>query len=95
MRLALLLLCLLLAACDSRSAFTYMKKDPHVNPLTDIKANFAFTCAHEKIPPPSAETDVLFQYARWLQKNNQLKQDKSVDVEIERLYRIAAENDHY
>ncbi|MNO74424.1 hypothetical protein D3C76_654220 [compost metagenome] len=95
MRLVLLLLCLLLAACDSRSAFTYMKKNPHVNPLTDIKANFAFTCAHEKIPAPSAETDVLFQYARWLQKNNQLKQDKSVDVEIERLYRIAAENGHY
>jgi TPR repeat protein len=95
MRLVLLLLCLLLAACDSRSAFTYMKKDPHVNPLTDIKANFAFACAHEKIPAPSAETDVLFQYARWLQRNNQLKQDKSVDVEIERLYRIAAENGHY
>ena len=95
MRLVLLLLCLLLAACDSRSAFTYMKKNPHVNPLTEIKANFAFTCAHEKIPAPSAESDVLFQYARWLQKNNQLKQDKSVDVEIERLYRIAAENDHY
>jgi hypothetical protein len=95
MRLVLLLLCLLLAACDSRSAFTYMKKNPHVNPLTEIKANFAFTCAHEKIPAPSAESDVLFQYARWLQKNNQLKQDKSVDVEIERLYRIAAENQHY
>jgi TPR repeat protein len=95
MRRMLLLWCLLLAACDSRSTFTYMKKDPHVNPLTDIKANFAFTCAHEKTPVPSAETDVLFQYARWLQKNNQLKQDKSVDVEIERLYRIAAENDHY
>ena len=30
-----------------------------------------------------------------MQKNNQLKQDKSVDVEIERLYRIAAENGHY
>ncbi|MFJ2689887.1 hypothetical protein [Pseudomonas sp. NPDC087336] len=61
MRLVLLLLCLLLAACDSRNAFTYMKKNPHVNPLTEIKANFAFTCVHEKIPPPSAETDVLFQ----------------------------------
>ena len=61
MRSILLLSCLLLAACDSRSAFTYMKKDPHVNPLTEIKANFAFTCAHEKIPAPSAETDVLFQ----------------------------------
>ncbi|MFK9082009.1 DUF6396 domain-containing protein [Pseudomonas neuropathica] len=95
MRRLLLLSCLLLAACDSRSVFTYTKKDPHVNPLTEIKAKLAFTCAHEKIPAPSAKTDVLFQYARWLQKNNQLKQDKSVDVEIERLYRIAAENDHY
>jgi hypothetical protein len=50
---------------------------------------------HEQFPAPSAEVDVLFQYARWLQKNNQLKEDKSVDVEIERLYRIAAENGHY
>ncbi|EJN20999.1 TPR repeat-containing protein [Pseudomonas sp. GM78] len=95
MRRILLLSCLLLAACDSRTAFTYTKKDPHVNPLTEIKAKLAFTCAHEKIPAPSAEADALFQYARWLQNNNQLKQDKSVDVEIERLYRIAAENDHY
>jgi tetratricopeptide (TPR) repeat protein len=66
-----------------------------INPLTEAKANLAFTCVHETIPAPSAEADVLFQYARWLQKNNQLKQDKTVDAEIERLYRIAAENDHY
>ncbi|WP_439899561.1 SEL1-like repeat protein [Pseudomonas agarici] len=66
-----------------------------MNPLTKIKANLAFTCVHEQIPASSAEADVLFQYARWLQKNNQLKQDKTVDVEIERLYRIAAENGHY
>ncbi|WP_256822087.1 MULTISPECIES: sel1 repeat family protein, partial [unclassified Pseudomonas] len=46
-------------------------------------------------PQPSAGADVLFQYARWLQKNNQLKQDETVDAEIERLYRIAAENGHY
>ncbi|WP_454865660.1 SEL1-like repeat protein [Pseudomonas umsongensis] len=95
MRLALLLACLLLTACDSRSTFTYMKKDPHVNPLNEIQANLAFTCVHEQFPATSAEADVLFQYARWLQKNNQLKEDKSVDVEIERLYRIAAENGHY
>lgn len=95
MRRILLLSCLLLTACDSRSAFTYMKKDPHVNPLTEIKARLAFTCAHEKIPAATAEADVLFQYARWLQKNNQLKQDKTVDVEIERLYRIASESGHY
>jgi hypothetical protein len=95
MRLALLLSCLLLTACDSRSTFTYMKKDPQVKSLNEIKADLAFSCVHEQFPAPSAEADVLFQYARWLQKNNQLKEDKSVDVEIERLYRIAAENGHY
>ncbi|WP_256256695.1 SEL1-like repeat protein, partial [Pseudomonas agarici] len=70
-------------------------KGTPLNTLTEIKAKLAFTCVHEQIPAPSAEADVLFQYARWLQKNNQLKQDKTVDVEIERLYRIAAENGHY
>jgi TPR repeat protein len=66
-----------------------------MNPLTEAKANLAFTCVHQTIPAPSAEADVLFQYARWLQKNNQLKQDKTVDAEIEQLYRIASENGHY
>ena len=95
MRRILLLSILLLAACDSRSEFTYMKKDPHVKSLSEIKANLAFTCVHEKIPAATAESEVLFQYARWLQRNNQLKQDQSVNAEIERLYRIAAENGHY
>lgn len=95
MRRFLLLSCLLLVACDSPSAFNSTKKDPLVNPLTEIKAKLAFNCAHEQIPESSTESDVLFQYARWLQKNNQLKQDKNVDAEIERLYRIAAENGHY
>ncbi|ERH54829.1 hypothetical protein O204_28515, partial [Pseudomonas simiae] len=63
--------------------------------MTEIKAKLAFTCVHEQIPEPSADSDVLFQYARWLQKNNLLKQDKTVDLQIERLYRIAAENGHY
>nr|WP_324294263.1 DUF6396 domain-containing protein [Pseudomonas syringae] len=66
-----------------------------MSPLTEAKANLAFTCVHENIPEPSADSDLLFQYARWLQKNNQLKQDKTVDMEIERLYRIATENSHY
>lgn len=95
MRWILLLSCLLLVACGTSGAFNFPKKDPSVKPLTEIKAKLAFTCKHETIPAPSAESDVLFQYARWLQKNNQLKQDESVDAEIERLYRIAAENGHY
>lgn len=95
MRRILLLTSLLLAACDTGSAPTHPTQDTSVNPLTEIKAKLAFTCAHERIPAPSAEADELFQYARWLQKNNLLKQDKTVDLEIEQLYRIAAENGHY
>jgi TPR repeat protein len=95
MRRLLLLTSLLLAACDNGSAPTHPTQDTFVNPLTEIKAKLAFTCVHEQIPSPSAEADELFQYARWLQKNNLLKQDKAVDLEIERLYRIASENGHY
>ncbi|WDY60170.1 SEL1-like repeat protein [Pseudomonas sp. PSKL.D1] len=63
--------------------------------LECVDSKLAFTCAHEKIPAASAEVEVLFQYARWLQKNNQLKRDPDVNREIERLYRISVENDHY
>lgn len=95
MRPIFLLSCLLLAACGSVGAHNPKTKDIPVNPLTEIKAKLVFDCVHEQIPAPTAEADVLFQYARWLQKNNQLKPNKTVDVEIERLYRIAAENNHY
>jgi tetratricopeptide (TPR) repeat protein len=95
MRRLLLLTSLLLAACDNGGALTHLNKDIPMNPLTEAKAKLTFTCVHETIPEPSTEADVLFQYARWLQRNNLLKQDKTVDTEIERLYRIAAENGHY
>ncbi|WP_256570503.1 SEL1-like repeat protein [Klebsiella quasipneumoniae] len=72
-----------------------MNKDAPMNPLTDINAQLAFTCKHQIIPEASADTDVLFKYARWLQKNNLINRDKTVDAEIARLYRIAAENGHY
>jgi TPR repeat protein len=54
-----------------------------------------FSCAHEQIVPASAEVNVLFDYARWLQKGNQLKRDPDVNREVERLYRIASENGHF
>ncbi len=95
MRWILLLPCLLLVACSNSGTFNVTKKDPFVEPLTEFEAKLAFTCQHETIPAPSAKSDVLFQYARWLQKNNQLKQDKTIDLEIERLYRIASENGHF
>ncbi|PLJ20192.1 hypothetical protein B6J61_14510 [Klebsiella pneumoniae] len=82
---------LLLSGCDQKS----IHKDVPVNPLTDINTRLAFTCKHQIIPEASADTDVLFKYARWLQKNNLINRDKTVDAEIARLYRIAAENGHY
>ena len=95
MRRFFLLSSLLLAACINGAGPIQLNKDIPMNPITEAKQNLTFTCAHETIPEPSAEADVLFQYARWLQKNNQLKPDEAVDIEIERLYRIAAENGHY
>ncbi|MEE4918239.1 DUF6396 domain-containing protein [Pseudomonas alliivorans] len=88
MRLIVLLSGLLLAACTTAGP-------KGLDRLDGVDAKLTFTCVHEKIPAASTDTDVLFQYARWLQKNNQLKQHKTVDAEIERLYRIAAENQHY
>ncbi|MBV7584600.1 sel1 repeat family protein [Pseudomonas sp. PDM33] len=93
MRRILLLTCLLLTACNS-SGVAFSKRDTSLDSLSQIKANLAFTCKHEQFPEPSADSDVVFKYARWLQKNNQLKQEKTVDTQIERLYRIAAENGH-
>lgn len=95
MRRVLLLSYLLLVACDTSNPTSTSTKETPLNPLTEAKANLAFTCAHEQIPAASAETDVLFKYARWLQKNNQLKQDEAIDAQIERVYRIASENGHY
>ena len=94
MRRLLLLSCLLLAACDSGSALPPPEKEIAVDRLTQIRANLAFTCKHEEFPEPTADSDKLFKYARWLQKNNLLKEDPAVDAQVERLYRIAAEHGH-
>ncbi|WP_242015359.1 SEL1-like repeat protein [Pseudomonas nitroreducens] len=67
---------------------------PSLDRLSQIRADLAFTCRHERYPEPTADTDTLFHYARWLEKNNQLKRDPMVYTEVERLYRIAAENGH-
>ncbi|RMT77219.1 sel1 repeat family protein [Pseudomonas viridiflava] len=95
MRTTFLISGLLLFLCSTANANFLRTKDAHLENLKEVDAKLAFTCAHEKIPAALDNTDVLFQYARWLQKNNQLKQDNTVDTEIERLYRIAAENQHY
>jgi hypothetical protein len=89
---AWILCCLLLAGCGA--PHSEPKRGASVASLEAIKENLAFTCKHETLPAASADSDVVFKYARWLQKNNQLKQDPATDVEVGRLYRIAAENGH-
>ncbi|STQ90078.1 SEL1-like repeat protein [Iodobacter fluviatilis] len=72
-------------------------KERKLDNLDDIKAKLAFTCAYEKdhLPALPAEADILFKYARFLEKYNTQKQDEGVFAEIERLYRIATANGHY
>ncbi|MEN4825754.1 sel1 repeat family protein [Pseudomonas sp. P39-UII1] len=91
----MLALSVFLVAWDNAGSLVITNKDDELNFLSDVKAKLEYKCAHEKIPEPSAAIDSVFQYARWLQKNNQLKQDKNVILEVERLYRIASEHDHY
>ncbi|MFS2124287.1 sel1 repeat family protein [Pseudomonas sp. Pseusp97] len=95
MRQILLMTSLALVACGGANNTVISSiKGNAMDSLSNIKANLAFSCKHEKLPDPSADSDVVFQYARWLERNNQLKQNKMVDAQIERLYRIASENGH-
>jgi len=89
---AWILYCLLLAGCGAPDS--ERDRGASIASLEEIKANLAFICKHETLPAATADSDVLFKYARWLQKNNQLKQDPATNVEVGRLYRIAAENGH-
>lgn len=95
MRRALLLLLALLAACG-KPAETRSLPMSDTSPLTaipnDLEKQFAFTCSYEqaRIPKRDPEAQQLFKHARWLQKQNLLKDDPAKYPAIERLYRIAA-----
>ncbi|MFJ4432311.1 sel1 repeat family protein [Pseudomonas sp. NPDC089395] len=95
MRWLLLAASFLLCACDNNGVFLMSTKEVVMNPLSEVKTRLAFECAHERFPGHPGQADILFQYARWLQKNNQLRRDETVNAEIERLYRVASEHDHY
>ncbi len=103
-RLALLMLVCTLAGCQESS----QKQERSVSDLieiaapsaegswADIRDKLAFTCAHEKdvIPPQDPEAEQLYQHARWLKKNNLLKEDATLYPKIERLIRIATAYGH-
>jgi TPR repeat protein len=80
-----------LAASDGSHA-----KERPVPNLPDIQAKLAFKCAYEKdvIPPRDPDADRLYKYARWLEKNNQVKDDPRTYPKIERLLRIATAYGH-
>jgi len=63
---------------------------------SSIKAQLAFTCAHEKdrIPPRDPEAEQLYKHARWLVKGNTLQPKQEVYPKIERLVRIATAHGH-
>lgn len=92
MRFLTFLVISLLTACASVNEYYLPVKDPQLSTLPDFNAHLEFTCKYEAMPAPSPNADILFKYARWLQKNNQLASDPAVQVEIERLYRISAES---
>ena len=91
-RLSAFLLLGFLAACDG----VIGPKDRTMPDLPDVQAKLAFTCAYEKerIPPRDPEAEQLYQYAKWLKKNNLLKPDPLVFPQIERLVRIATAYGH-
>ena len=81
------LLISILSACNNNFSED-VRSVPSVN---EIRANLAFSCVHEAdvIPPRDPEADQLYRYARWLYKNNRLKEDPAEYPEMERLLRIA------
>jgi len=86
----ILILILGLSACDAFG-------DRSVPDLPAIQAKLAFTCTHEaeRLPPLPPEADILFNYARWLQRENLVEEKPEVDKEVGRLYRIASAQGHH
>lgn len=58
--------------------------------------DMAFTCMHETehIPPRDLEAEQLYQHARWLRRNNLLRDDPALYPAVERLVRIATTYGH-
>ena len=86
--LAVPLTALILIACSKETL--PMRTVPD---LASVRANLAFTCAHEadRLPALDPEADELFKYARYLQTRSG---PKDFD-EVARYYRIAAAHGHY
>lgn len=64
--------------------------------MAGLRPDMVFTCTNEveHIPPRDHEADQLYQHARWLRRNNLLKDDPAAYPAIERLVRIATAYGH-
>lgn len=64
--------------------------------MAGLRPDAAFTCVKEAehIPARDPESEQLYQHARWLRRNNLLKDDLAVYPAIERLVRIATAHGH-
>jgi hypothetical protein len=85
-----------LAACDNPPSYlSFLKHAMPDLPDTQLQS-LQFTCVHEAdvIPKRDPEADQLYQHAKWLKKNNLLKEDPLVYPKIERLIRIATAYGH-
>ena len=89
-RYALIGILVCLSACNAKKEYGMEEN------WSKVKANLAFTCAKEvdAIPPRDPEADQLYKYARWLHKNNRLKENPAEYPKIERLIRIATAYGH-
>lgn len=64
--------------------------------MAGLRPDADFNCTKEAdhIPPRDPEAEQLYQHARWLRRNNLLKDDPAVYPAIERLVRIATAHGH-
>ncbi len=81
-------LALLAGACSNKDSAMPSQVD-----LSAVRANLAFTCAHEAdhLPPLNPDADQLFKFGRYLEKKEGPKDYNAVA----RYYRIAAAHGHY
>ena len=79
--------------CQAKDSRVTISSTPDI---AGLRPDAAFTCAKEAdhIPVRDPEADQLYQHARWLRRNNLLKDDPAVYPGIERLVRIATAYGH-
>jgi len=84
---------MLVGGCQAKDTRVTISASPD---MAGLRTDAAFTCAKEadRIPPRDPEADQLYQHARWLRRNNLLKDDPAVYAGIERLVRIATAHGH-